>query len=99
MAMAIVTCWAERKNQAPNEVFCTHPPRNVAPSVSAPPMIDASTMRPGRILYMYNPTNSAMGIVQAIVKVPQLLPGVTRAASGASATAPLGLAANDAART
>ena len=49
-------------------------------------MIDASITRPGRILYMYRPTNSAIGIVQAMVNVPQEEPGTRR-------TAPAGRAA------
>ena len=43
-------------------------------------MIDASTVRPGRILYMYRPTNSAIGIVQAMVNVPHDEPGTSRTA-------------------
>jgi hypothetical protein len=36
---------------------------------------------PGRILYIHKPTSSAIGIVQAIVKVPHELPGTRRTAS------------------
>src|SRR5476651_373323 len=38
-------------------------------------MIEASTTRPLRSLYMYSPMNSAIGTVHAIVNVPQELPG------------------------
>src|SRR5438270_827852 len=44
-------------------------------------MTDASTTWPGRILYMYSPTNSAIGMVQAIVNVPHGLPGIARTPS------------------
>src|SRR5438552_2873043 len=40
-------------------------------------MTDASTIRPLRMRYIQRPTNRAMGMVQAIVNVPQLLPGMT----------------------
>ena len=53
-------------------------------------MNDASTTRPGRILYMYSPTNSAIGIVQAMVKVPQEEPGTRRTApAGSVAVSPV----------
>src|SRR5262245_17009783 len=48
-----------------------------APRVIAPPTMDASTIRPLRMRYIHRPTKSAIGIVQAIVNVPQLLPGIT----------------------
>src|SRR5439155_25781860 len=67
--------------------FATHPPTNVATSVSAPPMSDASTIRPLRILYMYRPTNRAMGMVQAIVNVPHDEPGTRRTAPGGNLAA------------
>ena len=38
-------------------------------------MIDASTTRPGRMLYIHKPTNRAIGMVQAMVNVPQEEPG------------------------
>lgn len=50
-------------------------PATVTASVAAAPMREASKIFPRRSLYMYKPTNNAMGIVQAIVKVPQELPG------------------------
>ncbi len=56
------------------------PPMKVAARVRAAPMSDASTTFPGRILYMYRPTNKAMGIVQAMVNVPQYEPGTRRTA-------------------
>ena len=43
-------------------------------------MSDASTTFPLRNRYMYQPTNSAIGIVQAIVNVPHELPGTSRRA-------------------
>ena len=50
-------------------------------------MTDASTTRPLRILYMYSPTNSAIGIVQAMVNVPHELPGIAcRTPSGSRMT-------------
>ena len=45
---------------------------------------------------MYSPTNSAIGIVQAIVKVPQEEPGMTRAASASEGFAGLGLSSTTA---
>src|SRR5215217_6327334 len=66
------------------DAFATYPPSTVAPSVRPPPMIEASTTWPGRILYMYRPTSNAIGIVQAIVKVPQELPGTRRTELGGS---------------
>ena len=51
--------------------------RRPPPSVSAPPMSDASTTLPLRMRYMYRPTNRAIGIVQAMVNVPHELPGTT----------------------
>src|SRR3954453_8887775 len=55
-------------------------PAPVAASTPAAPTSDASTTRPLRNRYMYQPTNSAIGIVQAIVNVPHELPGTTRLA-------------------
>src|SRR5262252_7988047 len=52
-------------------------PAIVTPIVAAAPMSDASRIFPLRILYMYQPTNSAIGIVQAMVNVPQELPGTS----------------------
>src|SRR5678810_820984 len=53
---------------------------NVAANVSTPPTIDASTTCPGRILYIHNPTSSAMGIVHAMVNIPHEEPGTRRTA-------------------
>src|SRR4051812_45651595 len=64
----------------PQEELATKPPMKVASSVSSPPTIEASTTFPGRILYIHKPTSSAMGIVQAMVKVPQDEPGTRRTA-------------------
>src|SRR5262249_5787779 len=52
-------------------------PSTTAPSVSAPPITEASITCPLRMRYIQRPTKSAMGIVQAMVNVPQLLPGMT----------------------
>src|SRR5260370_40066309 len=70
----------------------THAPRTVAASTPAPPMSDASTTRPLRILYIHRPTKSAMGIVHAIVNVPHELPGTTwTALSGTLKIVPSGV--------
>src|ERR1019366_2007037 len=53
------------------------PPATVATSTPTGPMADASTTRPLRKRYIQKLTNSAIGIVQAMVKVPQELPGMT----------------------
>src|SRR3954470_20776961 len=83
-----VTPPAERLKTCAKELSTTNPPRIVAPIVSTPPITDASTTWPGRSLYMYSPTNSAIGIVQAIVNVPQELPGTRRTAPGGMAARP-----------
>ncbi len=49
-------------------------PATVAASTAAAPIAEASTTRPLRILYIYNPTTSAIGTVQAMVNVPHELP-------------------------
>jgi hypothetical protein len=55
-------------------------------------MIEASTTFPFRNRYMYQPTSSAIGIVQAIVNVPQELPGTSRLApAGMTRPSPSGL--------
>ncbi len=41
-------------------------------------MSDASPMRPLRMRYIHRPTNSAMGMVQAMVNRPQDEPGITQ---------------------
>src|SRR4051794_18331588 len=87
MAMAQVTCVVDRLKAWPRAVSLTYPPRNTAPSVNAAPTIDASTTLPGRSRYIHRPTSRAMGIVQAIVNVPQDEPGTRR-------TDPAGMAAS-----
>src|SRR5436309_699302 len=58
-------------------------PATVAARTSAAPISDASTTRPLRMRYMYKPTNSAIGIVQAMVNVPHELPAmINRVLSG-----------------
>src|SRR5262245_19974983 len=49
----------------------------VAANVARAPISDAWTTAPGRMRYMYRPTNRAVGMVQAMVSVPQELPGTT----------------------
>ncbi len=53
-------------------------PANVAASTHAAPISDASRTFPCRNRYMYQPTNSAIGMVAAIVNVPHELPGTSR---------------------
>src|SRR5262245_7121251 len=50
-------------------------PTTVAISTPPAPISDASMTRPLRILYMYRPTNRAIGMVQKIVNVPHDDPG------------------------
>src|SRR5262249_9798205 len=52
-------------------------PTTTAASVKAAPISDASTVFPGRRRYMYQPTNRAMGMVQAMVKTPHEEPGTS----------------------
>src|SRR5271165_5394289 len=67
-------------------------PATVAASTPTAPMSDASTTRPLRILYIHNPTNNAMGMVHAMVKVPQELPGtICKVFSGTVNSAPWGV--------
>src|SRR6516164_6881402 len=73
----------DRENAPSNGEPGIQLPATVAASTATAPMIDASTTLPLRSRYMYRPTNRAIGIVQAIVNVPQELPGMTtRAPSG-----------------
>src|SRR4051794_6425604 len=58
----------------------TQAPAIVAASTPAAPTSEASTTLPLRNRYMYQPTNSAIGIVQAMVNVPHELPGTSRLA-------------------
>src|SRR5437764_262600 len=65
----------------PEETRAWNPePATVAASTPAAPTSDASTTFPLRNRYMYQPTNSAIGIVQAMVNVPHELPGTSRRA-------------------
>ena len=67
-------------------------PAKVAASTAAAPRSDASRILPLRKRYMYQPTKSAIGIVQAIVNVPHELPGTSRRAfSGKTQPLPSGL--------
>src|SRR3954453_2273029 len=66
-------------------------PAPVAASTPAAPTTEASTTFPLRNRYMYQPTNSAIGIVQAMVNVPHELPGTSRLASLGRVQPPPGL--------
>src|SRR4051794_10115255 len=77
-----MTCLSVRLNAWPKVVSLIQPPRKTAPSVRAAPTIDASTVLPGRSLYIQRPTSRAIGIVQAMVNVPQEEPGTMRAEFG-----------------
>src|SRR5436309_1219211 len=66
-------------------------PATVAASTPTAPTSEASTTRPLRNRYMYQPTNSAIGIVQAMVNVPHELPGTSRVAPLGSVKPPPGL--------
>src|SRR3954471_10203308 len=83
--MAHVTCVVDRLKAWPRAVSLMYPPRNTAPSVRAAPTIDASTTLPGRRRYIHRPTSRAMGIVQAMVNVPQDEPETRRTAPGGMA--------------
>src|SRR6476620_3298201 len=74
-----MTCVSVRLNAWPKAVSLIQPPRKTAPSVRVAPTIDASTVFPGRTLYIHRPTSRAIGIVQAIVNVPHEEPGTMRA--------------------
>ena len=65
------------------------PPRIVAPMTPAAPISDASVTRPGRMRYIHRLTSSAIGIVQAMVNVPQALPGMICCVFSGSVTVPL----------
>src|SRR3954464_15713573 len=77
---AIVWSRESRKNRSTGEPG-TSAPAYVAASTPAAPTSEASTTLPLRNRYMYQPTNRAIGIVQAIVNVPHELPGTSRLAS------------------
>src|SRR5690242_11838380 len=80
--MAQTTCLSVRLKAWPKPVSLIQPPKKTAPSVRLAPMMEASTVFPGRNLYIHRPTSRAIGIVQAIVKVPQEEPGTMRAEFG-----------------
>src|SRR5262245_13342741 len=84
MARTVASLFSEKMPRRTAE-SATQRPATVAASTPAAPINDASTTRPLRILYIYRPTNKAMGIVQAIVNVPQELPGTSSTASAGSA--------------
>src|SRR3954452_24109075 len=79
--MAAIVAFRDSENHGSSPDPGIKTPANVAASTAAAPITDASTVFPGRNLDMYQPTNSAIGIVQAIVNVPQELPGTSRLAS------------------
>src|SRR3954467_2986986 len=86
-AIAQMTCLSVRLNAWPSAVSLIQPPRKTAPSVRVAPTIDASTVFPGRSLYIHRPTSRAIGIVQAMVNVPQEEPGTMRSDLGGMAAA------------
>src|SRR6266849_10938481 len=65
-----------------------HRPTTVAATTPTAPIRDASTTCPRRILYMYRPTKKAIGMVQAMVNVPQDDPGTTCLHLAGSVTTP-----------
>src|SRR5262245_22112863 len=73
--MATIVPSRESENQSAKGEPGIQLPATVTPIVAAAPISDASTTRPLRKRYMYSPTRSAIGTVQAIVNVPQELPG------------------------
>ena len=77
MQRASVVCPRVSENQPSSREPGTQLPTKTAVSVSAAPINEACTTAPGRIRYMYSPTKSAIGIVQAIVNVPHEEPGTS----------------------
>src|SRR4051812_32113484 len=85
----------EREKKASDDEPGIDAPAIVAASTATAPTSDASTTRPLRNRYMYQPTNRAIGIVQAIVNVPHELPGTSRLApAGRTQPRPSGLLAS-----
>jgi hypothetical protein len=70
--------WESEKSGPRVGLSWTYFPAQVQARTAAPPMSDASTMCPFRITYIQSPTNRAMGMVQAMVKVPHELPRIRR---------------------
>src|SRR3954454_22236519 len=82
----------DRENKGPSDEVGIDAPAIVAASTATAPTSDAATTYPLRKRYMYQPTNRAIGIVQAIVNVPHELPGTSRfAPSGRTQPSPSGL--------
>src|SRR3954447_12607044 len=81
----------DRENRASDGEPGIEAPATVAASTATAPTSEASTTFPLRKRYMYQPTNRAIGMVQAIVNVPQELPGTSRLApSGRTQPSPSG---------
>src|SRR6476469_438013 len=72
-----MVCSLESEKNGSSGEPCTQLPATVAKRTPTAPMADASTTRPLRNLYIQKLTKSAIGIVQAMVKVPHELPGST----------------------
>src|SRR5437879_10634950 len=87
MSDQVAWAWVREKNSRRGEPGIRLP-ATVAARTPAAPISDASRTRPLRMRYMYRPTNRAMGMVQAMVKVPQDEPGTTWAQPAGRRTAP-----------
>src|SRR5262249_21701154 len=83
----IVSCRLSEKNRSHIDPGIQWPAM-VTAIVAAAPISDASRIFPRRNLYIYRPTNSAIGIVQAIVNVPHELPGTANTAPAGNVTRP-----------
>src|SRR5262245_52642463 len=82
MQRASVVCPFDSENQPSIGEPGIQLPATVAAIVSTAPINDACTTAPLLMRYMYRPTNSAIGIVQAIVKVPHDEPGTSTSHPG-----------------
>src|SRR3954447_23393095 len=81
----------EREKKASDDEPGIEAPATVAASTATAPTSDASTTFPLRKRYMYQPTNRAIGMVQAMGNAPHELPGTSRLApSGRSQPSPPG---------
>src|SRR3954470_13962671 len=86
-----MVCSREREKYGSSREPGIDAPATVAAGTATAPTSGASTTSPLRKRYMYQPTNRAIGMVQAIVNVPQELPGTSRLApSGRTQPSPSG---------
>ena len=69
-----MVCCRVRENNGSSGEPGINRPKTVTATTATAPISDASTTCPLRIRYMYKPTKSAIGMVQAMVNVPQELP-------------------------